>query len=233
MMKKPISSFSKVFLFPCYSDFRCYQSRRTISCQTVQLYFSHRRCTHLFAASSSDRGVISAQPQRLTFRVGVSAYLGAVPFISSTTLLPAGGSILPVEARHNTFLLVANKGNPIPSAFDTPLSFNLVFTIASAFIASCPASSPPLPFTAFPPLVATTSAVKAGDIVTLGGAPLNNGTFAVVISGLNTFPVPLFNNQFIFPNDTSISGQVYLVLSTNGSVTDDQIRAGPAILNAN
>jgi len=163
----------------------------------------------------------------------VSAYLGAVPFISSKTILPAGGSILPVEARHNTFLLTTNKGNPIPSAFDTPLSFSLVFSIASTFIASCPVRSPPLPFTVFPPLVAASPTVKNGEIVTLGPGNVNNGTLAVVISGLNTFPIPVSNNQFVFPNDTTISGQVYLVLSKNGSVTDDQILAGPAILSAN
>ena len=162
----------------------------------------------------------------------MSAYLGAVPFISSKAVLPAGGSILPVEARHNTFLLGANKGDPIPSAFDTPLGFNLVFTIASGFIVSCPAKSPPLPFKPFAPLVAASGTVKSGDVVVLGGAVRNN-TFAVVISGLKTFPVPLSNNQFVFPNNTNISGQVYLVLSKNGSITDDQILAGPAILEAN
>jgi len=113
-----------------------------------------------------------------------------------------------------------------------------VFSIASGFIVSCPASSPPLPFTAFPPLVTESQTVKSGEIVRICGE-VENGLFAVVISGIptisgsGTFPAPVLNGQFVFPNDASISGQVYLVLSKNGSATDDQIIAGPAILNAN
>jgi hypothetical protein len=155
---------------------------------------SHRRVSSIF---NSD----------LTSSVGVGAYLGAASLISNKDYLTAAGSILTVEARHNTYILGANKGNPIPGAFDTPLGINEVWTIASQFIKSCPASNPALPVKAFPTLaVAGSAAVTAGETIHVSGN-WNDGTFAVVIAGLNTYPVPIVNNQFKFP-ETSVTGQV-------------------------
>jgi len=140
--------------------------------------------------------------------VGVSAYLGAAASISDKTVLTAAGSILPVEARHNTFLIGTNEGNPIPTAFDTPLGFNEVFTLASAFIVSCPADNPALPFKAFPPLVVGDAVVGSGEIVSVESPNAADGTFAVVIAGLQTFPVKVKDGLFVFPKDPSIEGQV-------------------------
>jgi hypothetical protein len=39
------------------------------------------------------------------------------------------------------------------------------------------------------------------------------------------------NDAFVFP-DVTVKGQVYLVFSKNGTVSDDQIIAGPAIIMA-
>jgi len=163
--------------------------------------------------------------------VGVSAYLGAAASITDKTVLTAAGSILPVEARHNTFLIGTNEGNPIPAAFDTPLGFNEVFTLASAFIVSCPADNPALPFKAFPPLEVGDPVMGSGETVYIKNAA--DGTFAVVIAGLQTFPVKVAGGQFVFPNDPSIQGEVYLVLSKDGSIADDKIISGPAIIFAN
>lgn len=148
--------------------------------------------------------------------MGVSAYLGAAASIKDKTVLTAAGSILPVEARHNTFLIGTNEGNPIPAAFDTPLGFNEVFTLASAFIVSCPADNPALPFKAFPPLEVGDPVMGSGETVYIKNAA--DGTFAVVIAGLQTFPVKVAGGQFVFPNDPSIQGEVlfYLRLGVNG-----------------
>lgn len=164
--------------------------------------------------------------------VGVSAYLGAAASISTKEYLTAAGAILTIEARHNTYLIGSNKGNPVPAAFDTPLDFDEVFTIASAFIVSCPMTNPALPVKAFPSLtVVGPTTVSANETITVGGE-WTNGIYAVVISGLATYPVQVENNAFMFPSDPSISGQVYLVFSTSANVTDSSIIAGPAILNA-
>jgi hypothetical protein len=48
---------------------------------------------------------------------------------------------------------------------------------------------------------------------------------------LNTYPVEVMNDAFVFP-DVTVKGQVYLVFSKNGTVSDDQIIAGPAIIMA-
>lgn len=145
--------------------------------------------------------------------VGVSAYLGAAALITGKAYLTAAGSILTVEARHNTYILGANKGNPVPSAFDTPLDFDEVYSIASAFIVSCPASNPTLPVKAFPHLtVCGTAAVTSGETIYVEGE-WADGTYAVVLAGLMTYPVQVMDNKFIFPADPSIKGQIYFGFS--------------------
>jgi hypothetical protein len=133
--------------------------------------------------------------------------LGAAASIQDKTILSAAGAILTVEARHNSFLSDVFDGIPIPSAFDTPLGFSEVFSLASQFIVSCPADNPPLPFTVFPPLLVSNETVSSGDTVSFDG-DFADGTIAVVISGLETFPATVTNNAFIFPADPSILGQV-------------------------
>jgi hypothetical protein len=49
--------------------------------------------------------------------------------------------------------------------------------------------------------------ITGGQPVQLSGT-ISDGTFAVVISGLKTFPIPVINNQFIFPTEADIKGQV-------------------------
>ena len=138
----------------------------------------------------------------------MSAYLGAAQYIANKVYLTAAGSILTVEARHNTYLLGANKGDPVPAPFDTPLDFDEVYSLASAFIASCPASNPALPVMAFPALVVQGSnSVTAGEVISVMGS-WPDSTYAVVIAGLMTYPIKVMNNQFTFPSDPLIMGQV-------------------------
>lgn len=91
--------------------------------------------------------------------VGVSAYLGAAASISNKAYLTAAASILTVESRHNAYIRAALQESPFPQPFDAPLDFNEVYTLASAFIVSCPSSNP-----AFLPLVAFPSLMASGDM---------------------------------------------------------------------
>lgn len=84
--------------------------------------------------------------------VGTSAYLGAAPLITSKYYLTVAGSILAVEALHTSMQRLAIGEVPMANPLETPLDPMSVYTLASAFIVSCPASNVPLPFTAFPTL---------------------------------------------------------------------------------
>ncbi len=80
-----------------------------------------------------------AATARVVENLGVSAYLGAAHLIDDPVLLTAAGSILTVEARHQTILNVLNNGASIPQAFDIAFLPNEVLAIAGAFISGeCP-----------------------------------------------------------------------------------------------
>ena len=78
-----------------------------------------------------------APTARVVENLGVAAYLGAAHLIDDPVLLTAAGSILTVEARHQTILNVLNSGTSIPQAFDIALLPNEVLAIAGAFISEC------------------------------------------------------------------------------------------------
>lgn len=84
--------------------------------------------------------------------VGVSACLGAAAGIISKDYLTDAGSILMVEARHSSYIRSALKEAPFAQPFDTPLTIDEVYTLAAAFITSCPSSNPKLLVKAFPTL---------------------------------------------------------------------------------
>ncbi|KAK8058317.1 Twin-arginine translocation pathway signal [Apiospora phragmitis] len=93
--------------------------------------------------------------------VGVSAYLGAAPLLSDPKILATAGSILTIEARHQTFIRGA------AGALDTPLGPKAVFSLAAPFIKSCPEGSN-LILTAFPTLKMTSAAPAAGSVIAAG-----------------------------------------------------------------
>lgn len=103
--------------------------------------------------------------------VGVSAYLGAATSITSPDFLKAASTskpsprpisnkadpsiVLTVESRHSAYIRSAGNGlAPFPGAYDVPLDFNQVYSLASMFIDTCPESNPKLPANAFPQLSA-------------------------------------------------------------------------------
>jgi Ferritin-like domain len=69
--------------------------------------------------------------------LGVGAYLGGTGIIADRTILQVAGTILTVEARHQTVLNALNAATTVPSAFDIPLSPPQVLAIAGVYISGC------------------------------------------------------------------------------------------------
>ena len=65
---------------------------------------------------------------------GVSAYDGAGASIQDVNILAVAGQIVAVEARHASYLNLANGKVPFPDSFETPLSKDEVLAIAGPFI---------------------------------------------------------------------------------------------------
>ncbi|KAJ5267899.1 hypothetical protein N7478_010707 [Penicillium angulare] len=172
--------------------------------------------------------------------VGVSAYLGAAGSIMNATYLGAAGSILTVEARHSAYLRAALAESPSPQAFDNPLDFNEVYTVASPFISSCPSSNGALPVKAFPSLtMSSTSAVMTGSTVQLmTGRGFNMSNTDDIYAAFITVTGPVWatlksnrKGMFTVTIPKGIAGQSYVVLTKgNKAATDDNIVAGPAIV---
>ena len=123
-------------------------------------------CTYAFGVTDVKTFVATSS---ILEGVGVSAYLGAAADIMSAAYLTAAGSILTVESRHSSYIRAALGESPFPTPFDTPLSLNEVYTLASPFIVSCPTSNVKLPVKAFPTLASDpkNGNITAGSTITL------------------------------------------------------------------
>jgi hypothetical protein len=167
---------------------------------------------------------------------------GAAASIMEKAYLTAAGSILTVEARHSSYIRAANKQAPFPQPFDTPLSFNQVFSLAVQFIVECPADQPMLPFKAFPALTFVPAEgepeVKAGSTIYLStAAATHTYDHDCIYAAFMTVTGPIFvkvekkGDKFTVVVPKGVNGQSYVILtSSNTGVTDDNTIAGPAIV---
>lgn len=195
-------------------------------------------CTYNFGVTDVKTFITTAS---ILEGVGVSAYLGAAADIMSKTYLTAAGSILTVEARHSSYIRAGLKQAPFAQPFDTPLSINQVYSLASKFIVACPGSNPALPVKAFPPLMMSpdTTMLKTGSTVTLltpgyhfTGAPGQKIYAAfIAVTGPTFVEATPVAGGFSVKIPEGFAGQTYVVITgCNQTVSDDTVAAGPAIL---
>ncbi|KAG8956474.1 hypothetical protein FRC03_010824 [Tulasnella sp. 419] len=164
--------------------------------------------------------------------VGTSAYLGAAQFITNKDFLTAAASVLATEARHASWISSAIQKSPFNGPFETPLSLNEVFSLAAAFIKSCPSTNPPLPVKAFPALtVKTTSPTPGSEIEVSFDSSYSNAQkfFLSFYSGLTKTTVEL-NSEHKAVIPQGLTGTVYVVATSSEDVTDETTVAGPSIL---
>ena len=167
--------------------------------------------------------------------VGVSAYAGAAQYITDASYLTVAAVILSTEARHqaweNSAVLMSN---PWSSAYDTPLGLDMVYTIASAFITSCPSSNAALPVKAFTALTVADAAAGSNVEFSFDHMGSTATNYAIFYSGLGMESVQLdVNNMATIPS--SLQGYSYVVISTESDatqVTPDNIVAGPTVIAA-
>jgi hypothetical protein len=163
--------------------------------------------------------------------VGVSAYAGAAQLISSKDTLTAAAVILSTEARHSAWVSSAvNKQNPWSGAFDTPLSLDVIFTLAAQFITSCPSTNPALPVMAFPSFTLASPQAGQSSAVTAASGVTTEGNYVAFFSGLNTTFVQVQYGSVIVPS--TAAGTSYAVLtSSNTTANATTILAGVAIVS--
>ncbi|KAF2735456.1 hypothetical protein EJ04DRAFT_194387 [Polyplosphaeria fusca] len=185
-------------------------------------------CEYNFDAAFADAKTMVATA-RILEAVGVSAYLGAAPLVSSKDVLTAAATIVTVEARHQAFIRVASGAEAVPAAFDTPLGPKAVFTLAAQFIKSCPEGSnlniAPFPSIALENAAAATPGqnLKLADAAQPAGAQF----CAFVAPGGAQF-VPLAGGNCAVPQ--GLQGEVYMMLTKSESVDDAEVLAGPSVI---
>ncbi|CDO74120.1 hypothetical protein BN946_scf185043.g170 [Trametes cinnabarina] len=190
-------------------------------------------CQFNFGNALNDVPTMAATA-RVVENLGVAAYLGAAHLISDPVLLTAAGSILTVEARHQTILNVLNNGVSIPQAFDIALLPNEVLAVAGAFISGCDTG-----IQANQPLTITnTGSVGPGTTLTFSSPALNgstDGLFCQMLVGGMPTTVTFPLSQCVVPD--GIEGPVGLFITSDMQPLNNNVRdranqavvAGPAM----
>ncbi|KAJ6256893.1 hypothetical protein Dda_8763 [Drechslerella dactyloides] len=171
--------------------------------------------------------------------VGTSAYLGGAPLITSKDYLTIAGSILVTEALHTSMQRQALHLVPSANPYGTPLTPSPVYTLAAAFIKSCPSTNAALPFTAFPALAAAqeTPGSPGKSFKFSAASNLPSDFFVTFVNGLDIVsvkPGSISGKMFCAIPPSTFGGQTYVLVTstdmTGGPVTDSGILYGPAIV---
>ncbi|KAM5342436.1 hypothetical protein ACJ41O_013402 [Fusarium nematophilum] len=196
-------------------------------------------CKYDFGGATSDPALMVATAAILE-NVGVSAYLGAAPLLSDPAVLGTAGSILTVEARHQTAIRVFSSAKAVPQPFDTPLGPRAVFSLAAPFITECPEGSN-LVIEAFPALAMAdgqdAAAVAVGAPVKLSSEAAAGASFCAFTSG-GLVPGGTKFTPFTEADGCEVpkeaEGITYVSLTSDGPldgiITDEITVAGPMVL---
>ncbi|TCD66282.1 hypothetical protein EIP91_001573 [Steccherinum ochraceum] len=156
---------------------------------------------------------------------GQSAYMGAAAVLTDKNTLTTAATILTVEARQAAWVGSAVlKGPAWDGPFETPLGFNGVFSIASQFLVSCPASNPPLPVTNLTALTVNPAAPTHGATVTLNFTqPANadsSSLFLAFLRGQSPVFAPIQsggNGTFTATVPQGLQGTIYAAVVSNNT----------------
>jgi len=176
-----------------------------------------------------------ANVARLVENVGVTAYLGAAHLLSDPVLLTAAGSILTVEARHQTILnVLSGSGTAIPQAFDFAFTPNEVLALAGPFVSGCDLGVPANPSLA----ITNNGTVSTGSLLTFSSAAINGSTDGLfcqmLVGGLPcTISLPLA--QCVVPGNINGPVAIWVTSDSQPLINDpidratDKLVAGPTI----
>lgn len=153
-------------------------------------------------------------------RTGVSAYLGRVAEISNKAYLVAAASIVTIEARHASFLNTLTGYAAAPEPFDTPLPPNVIVSIASQFITSCPFDLGVKPLEKL-------SVTTYNSNSTVRVNQKYNGMYCNFVYGANTVWGVVNNTTCYRPNVNNTD--MYLFITKTSS--DSDYLAGPVVLS--
>ena len=139
--------------------------------------------------------------------------------------------ILVVEAEHDTWVRsAAYTEDGFPGPFYAPLDLSQVYTLASPFITSCPASNVVLPVKAFPTFkVDTAGPYVGGQNITID-VP-QGGKYAAFVAAADTVyqPVSAGSVTITIPTNNSL-GQQYLIITNTEAQNDNATVAGPVLV---
>lgn len=113
----------------------------------------------------------------------------------------------------------------------TPLTFNQVYTLASAFITGCPESNPALPVKAFPKLAVVPATSGQTAVFDFKGEK-DTKYYGAVLVGLSTEYVELSHKggKYEATLPDGLCGPSYiLVTKKNKSTADEDVVAGPVV----
>lgn len=193
-------------------------------------------CVYNFGAALSDvRSFVTLGS--VLEGVGVSAYLGGAAVVTSKDILTAAAAILVAEGLHQGIQRSSLSQAPSANIVGTPASPNAIFTLASAFIASCPPSNQVLPFKAFPVLTVMSEGATTPNATAMFsvGGPVPEPFFVTFVSGLDTISMPgrNSNGMVLTQVPAKTQGQSYAFITAQevkGAIQDSEVLFGPAIL---